>query len=60
MEKAVTYNFDPEKWFDLQEAALRAKLASGELDEGAFKEALDRLVDEYEKLLARVDIRCEY
>ncbi|MDD5306612.1 MAG: hypothetical protein PHU25_04755 [Deltaproteobacteria bacterium] len=56
----MTYNFDPEKWFDLKEAGLRRRLASGELDERGFKEALDELVDEYEELLKRVDIRCDY
>jgi hypothetical protein len=56
----VTYNFDPERWFEIEEAALRARLARGELDEAGFARELEALTDRYEELLERVDVRHDY
>jgi hypothetical protein len=56
----MTYNFDPERWFDNEMAALEARLKNGEIDDAEFAAEKERLVDEYEKMLARLDIRHDY
>jgi hypothetical protein len=56
----MTYNFDPERWFEIEEAALRARRQEGELDAQAFDAALEQLVRRYEEMLARLDIQCDY
>ena len=56
----MTYNFDPDRWFEMEEAALRARLASGEIDAAQLEEALARLTDRYEEMLERIDVRHDY
>ena len=56
----MTYNFDPDRWFDIEKAALEARRRKGELDDAAFDEALRALADRYEEMLARLDIRYDY
>jgi len=43
-----------------QVAALDARLKNNEMTRDEYRAALDRLVDEYEKMLRRLDIRCDY
>lgn len=56
----MTYNFDPERWFAMEEAAIEARRRSGELDEAAYAAAMDDLVRRYEELIARLDIQYDY
>jgi hypothetical protein len=56
----MTYNFDPERWFENEEAALKERRRKGELDAAAFDAAMDALVQRYEEMLARLDIRYDY
>jgi len=56
----MTYNFDPDRWFEIEEAALRARLAAGELDEDGLARELEALTDRYQELLERVDVRHDY
>jgi len=56
----VTYNFDPDRWFDIEKSALEAKHRKGELDDGALEAAMSALADRYEEMLARLDIRYDY
>jgi len=56
----MTYNFDPERWFAIEEAALGERRRKGELDAEAFDEAMRELVRRYEEMLARLDITCDY
>jgi hypothetical protein len=56
----MTYNFDPERWFEIHKDALSKKRDAGEIDAREYKTRLKELVDEYEKLLQRVDIRHDY
>lgn len=51
----MTYNFDPDAWYEREKAALEARHASGELDEPGFREALDDLDRRYEEMLDRLD-----
>ena len=56
----MTYNFDPERWFEMEEAAIEARRRSGELDEAAYAAAMDDLVRRYEEMLSRLDIQYDY
>jgi hypothetical protein len=51
----MTYNFDPDKWYENQRAALEARRLRGELDEAAFRQALAELDDRAEAMAARLD-----
>ncbi len=50
----MTYNFDPDRWYDNQRALLEARRAGGALDDDAFAEALDDLERRYEEMVERV------
>jgi hypothetical protein len=56
----MTYNFDPDRWLENEQAALEARLKRGELTEDEFKQAWNALLDEYEAHCDRVNIRTEY
>jgi hypothetical protein len=56
----MTYNFDPDRWFEIEEAAVEARRRKGELDEAAYAAAMDDLVRRYEELLDRIDMKCDY
>ncbi len=51
----MTYNFDPDKWFENQRRALLARRERGELDEREFAAALEELDRRYERMLAQQD-----
>jgi hypothetical protein len=51
----LTYNFDPERWYENQRALLVARRERGQLDERAFAEALDELDRRFEEMLSRLD-----
>jgi len=51
----VTYNFDPDRWYDNHRALLDEKRRSGQLDALAYQEAVDELDAEYDALVARLD-----
>jgi hypothetical protein len=50
----MTYNFDPDRWYENQRALLDARRADGTLDEAAFAEALDDLERRYEEMVERI------
>jgi hypothetical protein len=51
----MTYNFDPDQWYENQKAALAARRERGELDDGGLAEALAELDRRYEEMLTRLD-----
>jgi hypothetical protein len=51
----VTYNFDPDQWYENTKAALVARRECGELDEAGFSDALAELDRRYEEMLTRLD-----
>ncbi|HPC84380.1 MAG TPA: hypothetical protein P5234_03545 [Thermoanaerobaculaceae bacterium] len=51
----MTYNFDAERWFELQRQRLLAQRAAGALDEQGLAAALERLEAQLEALQARLD-----
>jgi hypothetical protein len=53
--ESVTYNFDPDRWYEGQRALLTARRDRGELDDTAFTEALEELDRRYEEMLTRLD-----
>lgn len=56
----MTYNFDPERWFEIEAASIDARLARGEIDEALHRAETEALLRRYEELLERVDIRHDY
>jgi hypothetical protein len=50
----MTYNFDPDRWYENQRANLLHRKACGELDEEAYQRELDRLAERYDDMLSRL------
>lgn len=51
----MTYNFDPDAWYERELDALKQRRADGELDDSAYREALDDLDRRHEEMLDRLD-----
>jgi len=51
----VTYNFDAERWFEVQRRRLLARREAGELDDKALAAALERLALELDAMQDRLD-----
>jgi hypothetical protein len=51
----MTYNFDPDRWYEDQLRLLEIRRRDGALDERAYAEALQELERRYEKMVARLD-----
>jgi len=51
----MTYNFDPERWYDIERAAIDRELRAGRLTARGHGEALESLQARYERMLDRLD-----
>ena len=51
----MTYNFDPEQWFDIESAALEKAFREGTLDRDAYEAALDALQQQLDALWDHLD-----
>jgi hypothetical protein len=51
----MTYNFDPELWYENHLALLERRHREGELDDAAFEAAAAQLDRDHEAMLARLD-----
>jgi hypothetical protein len=51
----VTYNFDPDRWYEIQRRALDGRRDRGELDEAAYTGALEELERRYDAMISRLD-----
>jgi len=51
----MTYNFDPERWYENRSALIEARRRSGELDEEGFVKAVAALEEKYDEMLRRLD-----
>ncbi len=51
----MTYNFDPEKWYENHRRLLLARRERSELDEREFADALEELERRFEEMLAQLD-----
>jgi hypothetical protein len=60
MSLAMTYNFDPDRWFQIRADALRQRHKLGELSPEQLQAELDKLATEYEEMLKRLDFRTDY
>ncbi len=50
----MTYNFDPDRWYENQRALLEGRRERGEIDEQALAAALEELERRYEEMTARL------
>ena len=51
----MTYNFDPDRWYDNELAILKDRLRTGEIDERAYEAAVDDLDHRYDEMVERLD-----
>ena len=51
----MTYNFDPDRWYEDHLALLERRHGEGELDDAALEAAVAQLDREYEAMVARLD-----
>ena len=51
----MTYNFDPDRWYDNQRHVLDARRERGELTEDDYQVALDDLERRYDAMGSRLD-----
>jgi len=51
----MTYNFDPDRWFDNQRRLVDARRDRGELNADEYQRELDALEARYESLTSRLD-----
>ena len=51
----MTYNFDPDRWYEGQLRLLDHRLAEGEIDEAEHRARRDELEVRYEEMLRRLD-----
>jgi len=51
----MTYNFDPDKWYDDERGILEARIKAGELNPQQYQDALCELDRRYDEMLKRLD-----
>lgn len=51
----MTYNFDPDRWYDNELAVLERAFLEGQLDEAALEKQKERLMNRYDDMVARLD-----
>jgi hypothetical protein len=51
----MTYNFDPDKWYDDERGMLEARFKSGEIIPQEYEDALGKLDRRYDEMLKDLD-----
>ena len=51
----MTYNFDPDRWYDNERGILDAGLKTGDLSAEEYNQALSVLEHRYDEMLKRLD-----
>ena len=51
----MTYNFDPDRWYENQRRAIDARREKGEIADAVYQAELDRLEARYEQMTTRLD-----
>jgi hypothetical protein len=51
----MTYNFDPDRWYDNEMMVLKERLRTGELDARSYEAAINDLDHRYNEMLERLD-----
>jgi hypothetical protein len=51
----MTYNFDPDRWYEREREMLDARQRAGEISAQEYKKVLSELDRRYDKMLDRLD-----
>ena len=51
----MTYNFDPDRWYDDERGILEARLKAGEMNPQKYEDALCELDRRYDEMLKGLD-----
>jgi hypothetical protein len=51
----MTYNFDPDKWYESELAYLDTRMKSGKISKEEFIRAIEKLEKQYEEIWKRLD-----
>ena len=51
----MTYNFDPDKWYDIERGYLKARLKSGKMTKEDYNRAVEELERQYAEMCKRLD-----
>jgi hypothetical protein len=54
-ERRMTYNFDPERWYESRLRVLEARRVRGEIDQQEYERLVEDLDRSYEEMLDRLD-----
>lgn len=53
--KVMTYNFDPDRWYENERRVLEKRLNDGALEPEAFQKAIEALDQRYDEMVKRLD-----
>jgi hypothetical protein len=51
----MTYNFDPDRWYDDERGICEARFKAGEITSQEYQDALSELDRRYDEMLQRLD-----
>lgn len=51
----MTYNFDPDRWYENERRVLERRLREGVLQNEAFQKAIEALDQRYDEMVKRLD-----
>ena len=51
----MTYNFDPDRWYEDERGMLDARYKAGEISEAEYKDAISELDRRYDEMIDRLD-----
>jgi len=51
----MTYNFDPDRWYDNERLAIDERFRSGRISAGEYKDAIEDLDSRFDEMLERLD-----
>ncbi|MGD2185621.1 MAG: hypothetical protein PVI71_05820 [Desulfobacterales bacterium] len=51
----MTYNFDPDRWYEDERGMLEARYKTGEISEQEYQDAVSELDRRYDEILDRLD-----
>jgi hypothetical protein len=51
----MTYNFDPDQWYENELAVIRSRAKTGELSEKAYNEAIEELEEKVDAMWDRLN-----
>ncbi len=54
-DRPMTYNFDPDRWYDNQRVILEHRRSKGEIDAEEFERLLALLEERYDQMQRRLD-----